>query len=171
MANERLRGFLRHLHGVLGRDEGSLTDAQLLERFVTRRDEAAFEVIVWRHGGLVNGRFLASSAFSRFPIDLSVDPPSFDLLGLVTLPEQAHHDGGMGRLAIVEGNKKGKPAVIDADLSLREMAFKRGQCGGEIAQRFAHLNTKRAEPQRGNTTSFSEDADATFRRCDAPASR
>jgi RNA polymerase sigma factor (sigma-70 family) len=32
-----------------------LSDAQLLERFVRSRDEAAFEVLVWRHGGLVLG--------------------------------------------------------------------------------------------------------------------
>jgi len=30
-----------------------LTDVNLLERFVTSRDEAAFEVLVWRHGPLV----------------------------------------------------------------------------------------------------------------------
>ena len=55
MANERLRGFLRRLHGVVGRDDDTLSDAQLLERFVSCRDEAAFEVLVWRHGGLVFG--------------------------------------------------------------------------------------------------------------------
>jgi RNA polymerase sigma factor (sigma-70 family) len=32
---------------------GATTDAQLLERFVKSRDEAAFEVLVWRHGGMV----------------------------------------------------------------------------------------------------------------------
>ena len=32
-----------------------LTDAQLLERFVTARDEAAFEVLVWRHSAMVLG--------------------------------------------------------------------------------------------------------------------
>jgi cobalt-zinc-cadmium efflux system membrane fusion protein len=55
MANERLRGFLRRLHGVVGRDDETLSDAQLLVRFVNCRDEAAFEVLVWRHGGLVFG--------------------------------------------------------------------------------------------------------------------
>jgi RNA polymerase sigma factor (sigma-70 family) len=34
---------------------GELTDAQLLERFVTRRDEVAFEVLVRRHGPKVLG--------------------------------------------------------------------------------------------------------------------
>jgi RNA polymerase sigma factor (sigma-70 family) len=34
---------------------GGLTDAQLLEHFVARRDEAAFEVLVWRHGPMVLG--------------------------------------------------------------------------------------------------------------------
>ena len=30
-----------------------LSDAQLLERFLSQRDEAAFEVLVWRHGAMV----------------------------------------------------------------------------------------------------------------------
>jgi hypothetical protein len=34
---------------------GALSDAELLERFVRRRDEAAFEVLVWRHGTMVLG--------------------------------------------------------------------------------------------------------------------
>jgi RNA polymerase sigma factor (sigma-70 family) len=34
---------------------GELTDAQLLEQFVARRDAAAFEVLVWRHGPKVLG--------------------------------------------------------------------------------------------------------------------
>jgi RNA polymerase sigma factor (sigma-70 family) len=32
---------------------GGLTDAQLLDRFLTKRDEAAFELLVWRHGPMV----------------------------------------------------------------------------------------------------------------------
>jgi len=32
---------------------GSLTDAQLLKRFLTQRDQAAFELLVWRHGPMV----------------------------------------------------------------------------------------------------------------------
>jgi membrane fusion protein, heavy metal efflux system len=54
MANEQLRTFLQRLRRVVN-PEGSndVSDAQLLERFVSRRDEAAFEVLVWRHGGLV----------------------------------------------------------------------------------------------------------------------
>jgi RNA polymerase sigma factor (sigma-70 family) len=37
------------------RQAGGLSDAQLLERFVIRRDEAAFEVLLWRHGPTVLG--------------------------------------------------------------------------------------------------------------------
>src|SRR5438128_2640712 len=32
---------------------GSLTDAQLLKRFLVERDEAAFELLVWRYGPMV----------------------------------------------------------------------------------------------------------------------
>jgi RNA polymerase sigma factor (sigma-70 family) len=46
--------LLRYLHKVAAPGEvGRLTDRQLLERFVQRRDEAAFEVLVHRHGPLV----------------------------------------------------------------------------------------------------------------------
>jgi RNA polymerase sigma factor (sigma-70 family) len=66
MATEQLRAYLRRLRGVLaaGAAEG-VSDVQLLERFVTDRDEAAFEVLVWRHGGLVLdvcGRLLRQAA-------------------------------------------------------------------------------------------------------------
>ena len=54
MAGQALRTFLRHLKQSVGPGSaGGLTDAQLLERFVADQDEAAFEVLVWRHAGLV----------------------------------------------------------------------------------------------------------------------
>ena len=54
MANDQLRGFLRRLQRTLGPGEaGALADAELLRRFAARRDEAAFEALVWRHGGMV----------------------------------------------------------------------------------------------------------------------
>jgi cobalt-zinc-cadmium efflux system membrane fusion protein len=54
MATEQLGTFLRRLRGALASRAGEgVSDAQLLERFVRYHDEAAFEVLVWRHGGLV----------------------------------------------------------------------------------------------------------------------
>lgn len=56
MDNRRLNTILHqlnHLPGVPG--GGALTDGQLLGRFVSRRDEAAFELLVRRHGPLVWG--------------------------------------------------------------------------------------------------------------------
>jgi cobalt-zinc-cadmium efflux system membrane fusion protein len=54
MAHEQLRSFLQRLRRVVNpQGDGDVSDAQLLERFVSRHDEAAFEVLVWRHGGLV----------------------------------------------------------------------------------------------------------------------
>jgi RNA polymerase sigma factor (sigma-70 family) len=53
MASGQLRTLLHHLHRLAAPGPGGLSDAQLLERFVAERDEAAFEVLVWRHGPLV----------------------------------------------------------------------------------------------------------------------
>jgi RNA polymerase sigma factor (sigma-70 family) len=54
MAAHPLQEFIRRLcrgRGVA--HDGHLSDTQLLERFAVRCDEAAFEVLVWRHGSLV----------------------------------------------------------------------------------------------------------------------
>ena len=54
MADGQLNTVIGQLRRRLGRQSGcTLTDGQLLDDFVTRRDEAAFEVIVWRHGAMV----------------------------------------------------------------------------------------------------------------------
>ncbi|HZY87807.1 MAG TPA: RNA polymerase sigma factor, partial [Gemmataceae bacterium] len=54
MASGQLNTVIRHLLHVVGPPSaGGLSDAQLLERFVCGRDEAAFEVLVWRHGAMV----------------------------------------------------------------------------------------------------------------------
>src|SRR5262245_37029880 len=51
-----MRGLLERL---LARRRASaadgITDAELLHRFARERDEAAFELLVWRHGGMVFG--------------------------------------------------------------------------------------------------------------------
>jgi RNA polymerase sigma factor (sigma-70 family) len=54
MADESLRILVRRLRRATepGGD-AALSDAQLLERFVARRDDAAFELLVWRHGAMV----------------------------------------------------------------------------------------------------------------------
>src|SRR4051794_1254613 len=48
--SEVLRGLCRELP-----DAAELTDAQLLERYLSRRDEAAFAALVRRHGPMVWG--------------------------------------------------------------------------------------------------------------------
>jgi RNA polymerase sigma factor (sigma-70 family) len=51
-----LTRVVRQLRRVVGcRCDGGLDDAQLLQRFAAERDEAAFEVLVWRHGPMVLG--------------------------------------------------------------------------------------------------------------------
>jgi RNA polymerase sigma factor (sigma-70 family) len=49
---ETLTAHLRTL-ALAAHPAGALSDAELLRRYATRSDEAAFEVLVWRHGPLV----------------------------------------------------------------------------------------------------------------------
>jgi RNA polymerase sigma factor (sigma-70 family) len=54
MASHPLLDFIRRLRRARSVAEGDhLSDAQLLHRFAQQRDEAAFEVLVWRHGTMV----------------------------------------------------------------------------------------------------------------------
>jgi DNA-directed RNA polymerase specialized sigma24 family protein len=56
MANGQPPSVLRYLRRVVApRESSGVADAQLLERFVNQRDEAAFELLVRRHGPLVLG--------------------------------------------------------------------------------------------------------------------
>ncbi len=56
MTAPQLAPALRHVRQLMARaDATGLTDAQLLRRFVAQRDEAAFEVLVWRHGPMALG--------------------------------------------------------------------------------------------------------------------
>ena len=53
MAQQLLSSFIRSLYSKLGDQNAGVPDALLLERFVAQRDEAAFELLVWRHGRMV----------------------------------------------------------------------------------------------------------------------
>jgi RNA polymerase sigma factor (sigma-70 family) len=55
MADNLLRLLLRGTRPIDGLPAGGLSDAELLERFVSQRDAAAFEVLLWRHGPMVLG--------------------------------------------------------------------------------------------------------------------
>ncbi|HEY1861373.1 MAG TPA: hypothetical protein VGG61_13520, partial [Gemmataceae bacterium] len=56
MAGNQLSVVLRHLYKQSARHQGNgVSDAQLLERFVERRDESAFELLLHRHGAMVWG--------------------------------------------------------------------------------------------------------------------
>ncbi|MCI0642752.1 MAG: sigma-70 family RNA polymerase sigma factor [Gemmataceae bacterium] len=55
MPDQPLQLLIRNLRRLNDSAGGGLTDAQLLERFVKNRDEAAFEVLLWRHGPMVLG--------------------------------------------------------------------------------------------------------------------
>src|SRR5262249_42486841 len=54
MATGQLSGVIRHLRrAALLPDGGEMTDGQLLQCFITHRDEAAFAALVRRHGPMV----------------------------------------------------------------------------------------------------------------------
>lgn len=54
MTTRSLHSFLQHLRRSLHPSrEVALPDAQLLERWTTLRDQAAFELLLWRHGPMV----------------------------------------------------------------------------------------------------------------------
>src|SRR6516162_4309165 len=56
MATSQASEVIRHLRrAVLLRDGAGLTDGQLLEDYMSRRDEAALEALVHRHGPMVWG--------------------------------------------------------------------------------------------------------------------
>ena len=56
MPAAQLESVIRHLRKVASRGEAAqVGDGELLDRFIARRDEAAFEVLVHRHGPMVLG--------------------------------------------------------------------------------------------------------------------
>ncbi len=56
MAISQRSEVIRHLRrAVLLRDGAGLTDGQLLEDYISRRDQAALEALVRRHGPMVWG--------------------------------------------------------------------------------------------------------------------
>lgn len=56
MASGQFSTVLRHIRQLIGpRASEGLTDGQLLERFIARQDESAFETLLQRHGPMVLG--------------------------------------------------------------------------------------------------------------------
>src|SRR5215467_8331987 len=55
MGPSSLASFIGRLRRLVEPRGGGLDDAELLERFATKRDEAAFEVLLWRYGPMVLG--------------------------------------------------------------------------------------------------------------------
>ena len=55
MATRTLASFVQLLHQARLQHGDAIADASLLERFISQRDEDAFEALVWRHGPMVLG--------------------------------------------------------------------------------------------------------------------
>jgi RNA polymerase sigma factor (sigma-70 family) len=92
MANGQMNHVVRHLRKLVDAERAdTLTDGQLLERFATQHEEAAFEALLHRHGPLVLGvcrRVLhdpheAEDAFQATFLVLARKAPSLDRRGSV----------------------------------------------------------------------------------------
>jgi len=55
MSDGAIRKLLGYVRRYAEADAGPASDVRLLARYVASRDEAAFELLVWRHAGLVFG--------------------------------------------------------------------------------------------------------------------
>jgi hypothetical protein len=56
MSEAAFQGVIEYLRRtVAARPGAGVSDGQLLDRFVTAGDEAAFELLIWRHGKMVMG--------------------------------------------------------------------------------------------------------------------
>jgi RNA polymerase sigma factor (sigma-70 family) len=53
MPPSEMRAVLTHMRRIIDERGSGPTDAELLGRYVAARDEAAFELLVWRHGAMV----------------------------------------------------------------------------------------------------------------------
>jgi RNA polymerase sigma factor (sigma-70 family) len=55
MPGDSLQSVVQYLHRIIDVGPGAASDAELLDRFATRRDEAAFALLVYRHGPMILG--------------------------------------------------------------------------------------------------------------------
>src|SRR5262249_29863998 len=55
MSADGLRAVFRRLRQLTDPGSTGLSDAELLERYARTADEAAFELLLWRHGPMVLG--------------------------------------------------------------------------------------------------------------------
>jgi RNA polymerase sigma factor (sigma-70 family) len=55
MSADGLRAVFRRLRRLTDPGSTGLSDAELLQRYSSTRDEAAFELLLWRHGPMVHG--------------------------------------------------------------------------------------------------------------------
>src|SRR5260370_3171545 len=55
MSRSQLEAVVRYLRRMTQGESAGVPDQELLARFVNRNDEAAFELLLWRHAALVLG--------------------------------------------------------------------------------------------------------------------
>ena len=77
MAASQMSEVIQHLcRAVLLRDGAGLTDEQLLEDYISRRDEAALAALVRRHGPMIWGCAAVSCVTTTMPKTLFKRPSS-----------------------------------------------------------------------------------------------
>jgi hypothetical protein len=125
MGTRRLDNVVRHIRRtVAARQPREIPDRELLERFVSRRDEGAFAAIVKQHGSLVLGvcrRILRNDHDAEAPIKCEVNWSTYTIARInvilhgleadirggkstVTDPQFLKSDGGLDRFDVVLAN-------------------------------------------------------------------
>ena len=113
---ERMRGLLERL--LTRRREAAgegVPDSELLRRFTHDRDEAAFELLVWRHGGMV------LAVCRRTIRDEQLAEDAFQAVFLVLLGTEG---GGHSRRTSAAGSLRFRPARPGTSPGSEEAAFR-----------------------------------------------
>jgi RNA polymerase sigma factor (sigma-70 family) len=131
--------ILRYVRRLFRPGDPGVTDAELLQRFVAGRDEAAFELLVWRHGPMVLG------VCKRILHDEHAAEDAFQ----ATFVALARAAGSLGGIQSVGGwlytvatrtarrarARAGRRALVEQPLGDRPVAARGGDPGDAAAQK------------------------------------
>src|ERR1700687_3261978 len=126
MATGQLTGVLRHLRRATLLAEGAAqSDGELLERYLSERDDAAFEAILKRHGAMVLGvcrRILRNEADAH-------DAFQATFIVFVRKATSIHPRGMVGNWLYGVAHKTSlKAKAMNRQRSAKELLGKSGRC-------------------------------------------